>query len=120
MVFIFQPHLRTHHGSGIFVCPETDCEGVFSERKSLDDHDFACHPNARPFVCRFCLDRFSTDELAKAHEEAHDEDIEVTCMKCPEKFITKSDIKHHYSQVEKIFCKLYRYRAKVSLTMNYR
>lgn len=102
MQFASQPHLRIHHGTGIFVCPELDCEGVFQERKSLDDHDFACHPNARPHPCRFCYDRFPSVADAQAHEDAHDEEITASCMKCSATYKTKTDLKNHYSHVRKI------------------
>lgn len=97
---ILQPHLRTHHGKGIFVCPDLDCEGVFQERQSLEDHEFACHPDARPFVCRYCRDRFATLAESLNHEDSdHPEDTSSNCLKCGETSSTKTLAKEHFSFV---------------------
>jgi len=82
------------------VCPDLECEGIFQERKSLDDHEFACHPDARPFVCRFCLDRFPTQDDAFTHEDsAHDENTAANCLKCSTASSTKTELKQHYIDV---------------------
>lgn len=117
-------HMRSHEGQKTHACPI--CAKQFSTQTTMMTH-MVIHAVNNPHVCKQCNKSFSSSFCLKSHSVTHTNEKpyvcakcnypftlrsnllrhmkqhigNTNCTKCPEKFLTLHELKHHMRQTHK-------------------
>ncbi|XP_028250297.1 zinc finger protein 250-like [Parambassis ranga] len=96
----FQPQQIQHSGSGFQQRDNLSCQNQLSHASSSQNQDIqSAQPqqqeHSRPYVCTFCLRRFTHQSQLHIHKRVHTGEKPYLCPQCGKRFGQLSSLKRH-------------------------
>ncbi|KAJ6646574.1 Zinc finger protein [Pseudolycoriella hygida] len=82
-----------------YECPE--CGNLFTRLSSLKRHILVLHPDARPYECRICNEKFKDHRLLKVHKISHDNRPSFKCDICGSPFMSRNGFEYHQNRCKR-------------------